>query len=52
MKIEFPRPFKEKYEKLLGKEYEKLEKCLLALRENNQLFCQKSSHFSLVFNYA
>jgi NOL1/NOP2/sun family putative RNA methylase len=28
MKIEFPRPFKEKYEKLLGKEYEKLEKCL------------------------
>jgi NOL1/NOP2/sun family putative RNA methylase len=28
MKIEFPKPFKEKYEKLLGEEYKKLEACL------------------------
>jgi len=28
MKVEFPKPFKEKYEKLLGEEYKKLEACL------------------------
>lgn len=28
MEIDFPKPFKQKYKKLLGKDYEKLHKCL------------------------